>query len=310
MSELNHAIRVVSQRTGLTAHVIRIWEKRYGAVEPVRTSTNRRLYTEPDIERLRLLREVTVLGHTIGLVARLSTVQLQELVASSAHRMRNGRKASEANGQQDFLPQCLEAVRRLDTEAFEDVLRHASVALGSQGLLRKLIGPLAQEIGQLWQQGEITAAHEHFASAVIRTFLGNLARPFALSESAPNLVVATPAGQLHELGAVIVAAAAAAHGWRVSYLGACLPAAEIAGVAIKNCAKAVALSIVYPTDDAGLPAELESLRRYLPPEVKILAGGRAAAAYSAVLEHIGAQRSAQLEEFYDALDRLRSPQAV
>jgi methylmalonyl-CoA mutase cobalamin-binding domain/chain len=124
---------------------------------------------------------------------------------------------------------------------------------------------------------------------------------------APVLVVATPAGQLHELGAVMVAAAAADAGWNVVYLGTSLPAAEIAGAAIQNRAKAVALSIVYPADDPNLPTELENLRRYLPPTTHILAGGRSAAAYDEVLDQAGARWTDDLTEVYRWLDELRRP---
>ena len=81
------------------------------------------------------------------------------------------------------------------------------------------------------------------------------------------LVVATPAGQIHELGALLVGAAAANLGWHVTYLGASLPAAEIAGAARQNRARAVALSLVYPEDDPRLEGELTRLRESLPPEV-------------------------------------------
>ena len=100
--------------------------------------------------------------------------------------------------------------------------------------------------------------------------------------------MATPSGQLHELGAVMAAAAATNVGWMVTYLGTGLPPAEIAGAALQNGAKAIALSIVYPEDDPNLTTELQSLRKYLPHEVKILVGGRAAEGYKEVLNQIGA----------------------
>ena len=71
MADSHHSIKIVARRTGLTAHVIRIWEKRYGAVEPERTDTNRRLYSEEQIERLGLLRDLTQAGHSISHVAKL-----------------------------------------------------------------------------------------------------------------------------------------------------------------------------------------------------------------------------------------------
>ena len=73
MAEAHHAIKAVARRTGLTAHVIRIWEKRYGAVKPERTGTNRRLYSDEQIERLSLLRDITRAGHSIGPMATLPT---------------------------------------------------------------------------------------------------------------------------------------------------------------------------------------------------------------------------------------------
>ena len=101
-------------------------------------------------------------------------------------------------------------------------------------MLQRVIAPLAQTIGELWRDGSITAAHEHFASAVIRISLGHAAKPFAGVEGAPVLVVATPSGQLHELGALLVGAAASNFGWHVTYMGASLPAGEIAGAARQN----------------------------------------------------------------------------
>jgi methylmalonyl-CoA mutase cobalamin-binding domain/chain len=195
----------------------------------------------------------------------------------------------------------------LDSHAFEDVLQRGAIALGHRGLLEHVIAPVAQGIGDLWRDGIITAAHEHFASAAIRAFLTHAARPFALPANAPHVVVATPTGQLHELGTIMVAAAASDLGWRVTYLGTSLPAAEIAGSAVQNNARAVALSIVYPSDDEHLPEELERLRRYLPPEVKIIIGGRASSAYSDAIRKIGALHSPDLKTFCDQLDALRTP---
>jgi methylmalonyl-CoA mutase cobalamin-binding subunit len=121
------------------------------------------------------------------------------------------------------------------------------------------------------------------------------------------LVVATPAGQLHELGALLVGAAAANLGWQVTYLGASLPAAEIAGAARQNRARAVALSLVYPEDDPRLEGDLTRLRAMLPPETDILAGGRAMPAYGDALDKIGALRMKDLTHLCAALDELRKP---
>jgi methylmalonyl-CoA mutase cobalamin-binding subunit len=198
----------------------------------------------------------------------------------------------------------------MDSTAFEDVLTRGLVALGHQGLLRRVVGPLAKCLGDMWQEGSLTAAQEHFASAMIRVFLFNAARPYAQGESAPCLVVTTPVGQLHELGAVMISSAATNAGWRVAYLGVCLPAAEIAGAVRQKQAQAVALSLVYPVDDPELPAELKRLRGFLPDGVHLIAGGRAAPAYGDTLRAVGASLITDLGQFCDLLGRIRSNQAA
>jgi methylmalonyl-CoA mutase cobalamin-binding subunit len=171
--------------------------------------------------------------------------------------------------------------------------------------LQRLIGPLAWRLGDLWADGTLSAAHEHFASAAIRSFLAQAIKPSTLTPASPCLVAATPAGQMHELGAVLVAAAATNVGWRVVYLGASLPAAEIAGAVVQNRARALALSLVYPMDDAGLVQELLDLGRFLPAGVNILAGGRAARSYVEPLRRIGAVVSDDLGILLKALDAMR-----
>lgn len=307
MSEIQHSIKIAARRSGLSAHVIRVWERRYDAVSPNRTDTNRRRYSEEEIERLCLLRAVVQAGHSIGDVAKLSDAKLRELLSESPPLV----SLSEEQGAltvAQAIKESVQAIERLNAAELEEVLGRGAVNFGQHGLLQKVIGPLAQQVGDLWREGVITAAHEHFASAVIRNFLVRNSKPYALNGNTPVLVVGTPTGQLHELGAVMVAAAANDMGWRVIYLGTSLPAVEIAGAAIQNHARAVALSIVFPTDDSNLPQELRNLRKHLPKEMGIIAGGRAAEAYAATLAEIGATKIKDLRAFYSLLEQLRSTQ--
>jgi DNA-binding transcriptional MerR regulator/methylmalonyl-CoA mutase cobalamin-binding subunit len=308
MASVQHSIKLVALRTGLSAHVIRIWEKRYGAVEPERTDTNRRLYSREQIERLGLLRELTQAGQSIGHVAKLPTPTLRQLAAELVGaNPRAAHPLTRVPVTDSFLEACMAAIQTLDSLALDEALKRAATALGAQGLLQRVVAPLAQTIGDLWRDGTLTAAHEHFASAALRVFLGQAAKPFGGTENAPVLVVATPAGQIHELGALIVGAMAANLGWHVTYLGASLPAAEIAGAAKQNHARAVALSLVYPEDDPGLEGELTRLRELLPPEVVLLTGGRAMPAYLDAIKRIGAVQMKDLSDLSSTLDDLRKP---
>jgi len=310
MPEAHQAIRLVARRTGLSAHVIRVWERRYGAVVPERTGTNRRLYSDEQIERLSLLRDITQNGHSISHVAKLPTEKLRELARETPKSDNSSPRPLVATSPAArALDDCLAAVKTLDGRGLELALKRAELELGAQGMLQRVVAPLAQSIGDLWREGGISAAHEHFASAVIRVFLGQAAKPFAGTENAPVLVVASPAGQIHELGALLVGAAAANLGWHVTYLGPSLPAAEIAGAARQNRARAVALSLVYPEDDPRLGGELTRLRESLPGEIPLLVGGRAAPAYQEALKKIGAVQVQDLPDFCSTLDKLRKPVA-
>lgn len=306
MAGIYHSIKMAAKQTGLSAHVIRVWEKRYGAVQPERTATNRRRYSDAEIERLNYLRQATAAGHSIGHIANLPTSELQRMVSSAeVGELPPGRPRTANSPAQSFHDSCLAAVKELDGSRLDEALQRSVIALGHQGLLRQVAGPLAQTIGELWRSGVVTAAHEHFLTARLTIFLGRLSGEFPISALAPHIVVATPAGQIHELGAVIVNAAAAQVGWRTTYLGASLPAAEIAGAAKQRRAPVVALSIVYPEDDTNLPQELLNLHRFLPSGTKILAGGRAAPAYREPLAQIGAELTHGIDEFCTRLDDLR-----
>jgi MerR family transcriptional regulator, light-induced transcriptional regulator len=307
MDEIQHSIRVAAKRSGLSTHVIRIWEKRYDAVSPDRTDTNRRLYSEEEIERLVLLRMATTAGHSIGNIARLPTDKLRGLVSTSTTGTNSATTLATASGSEATIAAALDRIRAMDGAGLETVLNRASVQLGQHGLLQVVIAPLAVQIGELWLKGELTAAHEHFASSVIRGFLMRNARSYAAHGAMPTIIVTTPAGQLHELGAVMVAAAAADVGWRVVYLGPSLPAAEIAGAAQQHQARAVALSIVFPADDPLLPAELKRLRDALPSSTRVILGGRAANAYQAFVRGADFWETKELGDVYPLLEKLRHP---
>lgn len=309
VAAVNHSIKMVAQKTGLSPHVIRIWEKRYQAVTPQRTLSNRRLYTDEEIERLTLLKLAISVGHTIRNVASLPTPELRVLVESetrsdsSSARPAPGRNLPRSA--ERHIEDAMIAIARLDSAGLEKVLDQAMVEFGQQGILRQILVPLIENIGDLWREGELKVAHEHVATAVIRTFTGNLSRAHATPSTAPELIVTTPSGQLHELGAVLVAATASNQGWRVTYLGPCLPADEIAGAALQNHVRAVALSIVYPDDDPYLNHELATLGRLLSKDITVIAGGRAARAYEPALEDIGALIIDDLPDLNTCLDGLR-----
>jgi len=287
-----YPIKVVSQMTGLSVHVIRAWEKRYSVVEPDRTDTNRRLYSEEDIEKLKLLNDALHLGHHIGGIANLSLLELKKLIPKESTNLleyKNGfAPINSENLVEEVLSDSMLAIRNYDAKKLESILLNASAKLTQPILIEELIIPLVYKVGDLWHTGEIRVANEHLASSVIRGFLYNLLDSYSLNDSAPVMVTATPRGQEHELGALIAGVVAASSGWKVIYLGSNLPAEEIGAVVSYLKARVVALSIVYPNDDLHLKHELKKFKHLLPDGVSIIVGGRAANGYYDVLDEIGA----------------------
>lgn len=308
MNDIGYSIRVASQRTGLSPHVIRVWEKRYRAVVPTRTATNRRVFSDSDIDRLSLLHQATRGGHSIGQIAHLPTEAVSDLVR---HDMGSSSERStapppETRQPQAYVDACLQAASNLRGYELEAQLSEAAVDLPRTALIECVIDPLMQQVGDLWEEGSLHVAEEHLTSAVVRSFLGSIVETQRAAEGSPGIVVTTPARQLHEIGALLAAGTAISGGWRVAYLGCDLPADEIAGAARRFGASAVALSIVYPADDALLGPEIQRLRRGLGDGIAVLAGGRVASAYRNELARAGAVCVEDLADLRQKLAALRS----
>jgi len=293
-----HPMRVVIQRTGLSADVLRAWERRYGVVAPDRSGGGQRLYSDEDVERLTLLRRATGAGRNISQISGLALPELEALVTED-EALRASREETP-EGRRDaafpFTDAANRAVERLDAAELEALLRRAAMQLGSAIALEEVMVPVLRDIGERWHRGELTPAHEHMATAAIRRVLAWMSSSALVPHYAPLAVVATPANQRHELGAKIVSATAATEGWRVLYLGADLPAEAIAGAAAQSGASVVALSMIFPQHDPGLVTEIARLRQLLPPHVQILAGGPAAVANETGLAAHGARVMHSLAE--------------
>jgi methanogenic corrinoid protein MtbC1 len=297
-----HPMRIVARRSGLSSHVIRAWERRHNAIEPARTSTNRRLYSDKDIERLQKLHRATRSGHSISQIAHFSADELDTLIAADTPHPEQIQGIPPATSTQpspptspqqdpaDYIKNALTAVRNLDAKTLEEQLFRAEIDMGRNKLLLQVIEPLMQQIGTLWSEGSLRIADEHMATSVIRSFLGTLQNSAPSAANSPLVVITTPAGQSHEIGALLASLTATTAGWRVIYLGPDLPAEEIAGVALQHQAQAVALSIIYFSEgDHQLSAELSKLRRALGRNAHILIGGRAAQQHSSDLKTVDAE---------------------
>lgn len=287
----HYPIKAISMASGLSQHVIRIWEKRYKAVMPTRTSGNRRVYSEDDLQKLMLLKKVTEQGHSIGQIARFSVEELKKLTSESSRFLKTSGDLFMATQQElihHYIALLLEAVEEIDANKLETILKQASMNISRSTLMEEVIVPFLVRIGEMWRRGKFKILHERLASAVVVNFLGNFRGLLTEGDNAKDIVVATPLKHHHEIGALIVAVTAASEGWHVTYLGTNVPADDLAEVVFHNHSKAIALSLVWPKDDPQVHQELRKLKKKIPPTTALFVGGSGAESYVETLDVIDA----------------------
>ncbi|MBM4193757.1 MAG: MerR family transcriptional regulator [Gemmatimonadetes bacterium] len=277
--DVGHPISVVAERAGVSPDVLRVWERRYAAIEPMRSAGRQRVYSDAQLARAMLLAEATRHGRNISLVAKLPHERLEALlVADGAARhaaMASGtRLTAEAD---NAAAEALACVAAFDSAGFEFHLRRALATQGVLHFIDDVVPALMRQIGDAWHAGSITIAQEHFATAAVGALVTDATHTAPAAANGPAIVMATPASERHMIGAALAAASARLAGWSVTQLGADLPLDEVPSVVARTRARAVALSVVYAPDAAATSAAIGRLHDALPDDVPVLIGGSAAA---------------------------------
>ncbi len=304
IDEPRHPIAVVAERTGLSQDVIRVWERRYDAVTPARGAGGQRVYTSGEIERLRLLRAAVQGGRTIGHVATFSADELRSLIEedSAAQELLAPITAPRAADRQ-VIDAAMAAARAFDTARVEDTLERALALRGTFDFLESVAVPLLRLAGDEWHGGRMTPAEEHLLSSVVHDVVVSAMRGFRRVDGSPGILVTTPVGSRHVIGAALIGAAAALEGWNVIYLGADLPAECIVDAADVSGVKVVALSIVYSPSNSELLGELRTLRTQLPEDTMLVVGGLATVGMEAQLKALGIHVESGISGLVDLLRR-------
>jgi methanogenic corrinoid protein MtbC1 len=285
-SDKKHPIRVVARRTGTSETTLRAWERRYGAVEPERAETGRRLYSDDDIERLSLIRAAVDAGRPVSSVAQMSNAELVELVdedRTSKMISPPRERAATSQALRSIIDAAMEAILQLDARLATSVLSRAMLKYSAPVWIDSIVVPMMRQIGERWHDGELSPRHEHLATTVVRTLLNQMQSGVQHSLD-HSIVVATPVRQFHDLGTQFVSALAVSEGWNVINLGANVPAEDIVLAARESSASVVALSIVHPAADPGVGRALAYLAKNLDPSVTLIVGGQAALSYSDGIE--------------------------
>ena len=189
----------------------------------------------------------------------------------------------------------------MDPVELERVLTRGALAFSVPTVVDEIIVPLLARIGAAWEKGRVGPAHEHLATVVIRRFLEWMLGIVDVGDGAPVMVSATPAGEKHELGALLAAVSGAAEGWKGVFLGPDLPAEEVVAAALRLEAGVVTLSCVDPRTAEALPGEISRIRERLPADVHLVVGGPLAKAQEGDLRSEGVEGLLSFQELWQKL---------
>lgn len=279
-----YPIRVVAERTGLTPAAIRAWERRYAIVEPTRSDGAQRLYTDADVERLRLVTQLSAEGYSLADLSKRSTALLTRMSNDAAKTTPAERITEPSVQRRPLIDRLISSARKMNPEALRADLMQIVLDLGPIPAMDEILSPFLVRLGEAWACGDVSVAQEHIASSVVRDVLGWLLQNAVPTQGAPTLIATTIAGEGHEFGAMMAAAVAAVAGWRVLYLGANTPAVDLARAARTSNARVIVVGIVGEEGADAVRAEAAALRGYVGSRAKIVAGGAASADHRLTLK--------------------------
>jgi DNA-binding transcriptional MerR regulator len=211
------SIKDLENLSGIKAHTIRIWEKRYNVLQPMRTDTNIRLY---DLASLQKLLNITLLheyGYKISKIASYSEDKIPLLVREII---------SSKNAKSHAISAFKMAMMNYDQELFLNTYNWLIAEKSFKEVFHQVFIPLLEELGLLWQTNTITIAHEHFISHLIKQkLLTNTEKLQLLKRTKFDtvFVLSLPMNEIHELGLMYLNYEILLHGYRAIYLGESMP---------------------------------------------------------------------------------------
>jgi methanogenic corrinoid protein MtbC1 len=249
--------------------VIRVWERRYGLLQPTRGANRYRNYSDDDVLLLRFVKGELDRGSSIGELVELGR---EELLG------RARKAASPARLLVDYpyarlIEELIGSLDPLDKTTFERRLNGAVAIVPFEEALHGMLIPLERRIGELWHEGKISVAIEHYISKLVQQKLFSVMNQFSLSDHGPKVIVACPPKETHELGALTVAYHCALRGCRVIYLGSDTPIDDLSALCLEVQPALVLLSVTLGAQEDELRSLAEALAHKIKPLCPVGLGG-------------------------------------
>jgi len=242
-------IGTVSSVTGVNSVTLRAWERRYGLIKPTRTDSGHRLYSDEDIERIKLILELLDEGIAISRVK-------EALKISSIENQPDSDGLAHWNKYQDEM---LRGVNNFDEGILDNAYNEAMALYPVDVVTKQLLIPLMVKLGQRWMNVSTGIAEEHFFSSFMRNKLGARFHHRNKYNTGPQLVAACVPGEQHEFGLLMFSLSAHSRGYRVILLGADMPLSQLAEVLHRSNSDGIVLSGSIETEHPDFLKELEKL---------------------------------------------------
>lgn len=259
-----YSIKELEELSGIKAHTIRIWEKRYGIVAPHRTATNIRLYSDDDLKKIITVSMLNNHGVKISKIAGLSPTEL----ASRVTELSETQQSPEMH-----IDRLVMAMIDLDEENFEKILNELIERFGFEKAILEVVYPFLEKIGVLWLTGNITPLQEHFITNLMRQkmLVAIDGLPLAGKKS-PRVILFLPDDELHELGLLFNYYVVKKMGFRVYYMGQRTPYEDVRWFCMNHSPVAMITTITTSPAPGFVEPYLHKLCAE-HPNIQVLAAG-------------------------------------
>ncbi|MDJ0807007.1 MAG: MerR family transcriptional regulator [Gammaproteobacteria bacterium] len=263
-----HNISDVSRIAGIPKDLLRMWERRYGYPTPARDDNGDRVYTDEQLSKLLVIRQLLDQGKRPGKLMGLDIRELRSLVEVP--------KVEFAEGS------LIERLKTGDAGELRDWFKNQLEVHGLRGFIHKVMAPALQVVGNAWTNDEITIYEEHLVTQILKELVRQALSETIRDQTDPRIMLTTVPGEQHSLGLLMVEALLRLGGAEVISFGTEMPFKEIREAAERHSVQVVGLSFSgsFKTDDALVM--LSGLRPMIDPAIEIWVGGSAFAAKPAM----------------------------
>jgi len=227
--------------TGIKAHTLRKWETRYSFLEPERTATNIRFYSDSQLKKLLNIGVLTRHGYRISKIDKMSENEIHDTIAN---------QLTEGDNENEISAMILSMIE-LDESKFDDLLKSLIIRKGLLATTTEIIYPFLNQVGVLWGINRVLPAQEHFISSLIKkkmfATIDLLPDP---QKDAPSILMFLTEEEYHEMGLLLAYYIARELGFRVYYLGANVPTENIKQVIDTVNPNAMLTMFVAPSENS------------------------------------------------------------